>query len=47
VWHFAAFKSKQRRMRRWHADPNTPQVLLFTDPAEVDRWLATLPLPRR
>lgn len=50
VWHFRAFKRKQRRMREWHADPDLPPVLLFRSHRAVDAWLhqfsATRPPPR-
>ncbi|MFI7072959.1 adenylate kinase [Micromonospora sediminicola] len=43
VWHVAAFGRARRRMRAWHADPAGPPVLLFRDPAALDRWVADLP----
>lgn len=44
-WHFQSFPRKRSRMRRWHADPAAPPVLLFHHPREVDEWLRTLPAP--
>lgn len=41
--HFRSYKRKQRRMRRWHADPAAPPTVLLRTPAEVERWLAGLP----
>ena len=43
VWHFRSFARKRERMRRWHADPSGPPVLLFRSPASVHRWLGALP----
>ncbi|MGX6603033.1 adenylate kinase [Micromonosporaceae bacterium Da 78-11] len=44
LWlHFRSFKRKQRRMRRWHTDPDFPDTVLLHSPAEVERWLASLP----
>ncbi|KWV31183.1 P-loop NTPase family protein [Micromonospora rifamycinica] len=43
VWHVGAFARARRRMRAWQADPTAPPVLLFRSPAELDRWVATLP----
>ncbi|MEV8510005.1 adenylate kinase [Actinoplanes sp. NPDC051475] len=42
LWHFSSFARKRARMRRWHADPGRPEVLLFRRPAEVEAWLRTL-----
>jgi hypothetical protein len=42
IWHFKSFKRKRARMRRWHADPAMPPVVLLRSPAEVRRWLASL-----
>ncbi|SDS27710.1 Adenylate kinase [Microlunatus soli] len=38
-WHFHSFAKKRRRLRQWAADPDGPQVLLFSRPAQVERWL--------
>jgi adenylate kinase family enzyme len=43
VWHFRSFRRKRQRMRRWHADPAGPPILLFRSPAAVTRWLEALP----
>ncbi|MFF5173222.1 adenylate kinase [Micromonospora sp. NPDC000089] len=43
LWHVTAFGRARRRMRAWQADPAGPPVLLFRTPAELERWLATLP----
>ena len=43
VWHFRSFARKRARMRRWHADPSGPQVVLFRSPGAVRRWLEALP----
>jgi adenylate kinase family enzyme len=43
VWHFRSFARKRRRMRAWHADPAMPPVVLLRSPAEIERWLASLP----
>lgn len=44
-WHFRSWARKRRRMRGWQeaqrAGDGGPQVLLFTRPAELERWLAT------
>jgi adenylate kinase family enzyme len=44
-WHFKSFKRKRQRMRAWHAAPapGFPEVVLLRTPAEVRRWLASLP----
>jgi adenylate kinase family enzyme len=42
AWHFRSFSRKRTRMRAWEADPGLPQVLRFTQPAQVQRWLRTL-----
>lgn len=44
--HFRSYKRKQRRMRRWHTDPDAPPTILLRTPAEVERWLAALPVTR-
>jgi hypothetical protein len=46
-WHFSSFKRKQVRMRKWHADPAGPRVLLFRSPGAVDGWLRESPPPSR
>jgi adenylate kinase family enzyme len=43
VWHFRSFSRKRRRMRAWYADPAMPTVVLLRSPAEIDRWLRSLP----
>ncbi len=43
VWHFKSFARKRDRMRRWHADPSGPPILLFRSPGAVSRWLKALP----
>jgi adenylate kinase family enzyme len=43
VWHFRSFARKRRRMRAWQVDPAMPTVVLLRSPAEIDRWLASLP----
>ncbi|WP_435208967.1 adenylate kinase [Micromonospora sp. bgisy143] len=43
LWHLTAFGRARRRMRAWQADPAGPPVLLFTHPAALDDWLASLP----
>ncbi|MBQ1064099.1 MULTISPECIES: P-loop NTPase family protein [Micromonospora] len=40
VWHVTGFGRARRRLRAWAADPAGPPVLLFTDPAALDDWLA-------
>jgi adenylate kinase family enzyme len=45
AWHVRSFARKRRRMRAWHADPSMPPVVLLRTPAEVEGWLAALPLP--
>jgi hypothetical protein len=34
-------------MRAWHADPAAPPTVLLRTPAEVERWLAALPISGR
>jgi adenylate kinase family enzyme len=46
-WHFRSFKRKQRRMRLWHADPDVPETVLLRSPAEVEHWMAALPVAER
>jgi adenylate kinase family enzyme len=41
-WHFKSFRRKRARMRAWEVDPNTPAVVRFTRPRQVERWLADL-----
>ncbi|MGM1028668.1 MAG: adenylate kinase [Actinomycetota bacterium] len=41
-WHFRSWRSKRERMRRWHADPSAPPVLLLARPVDADRLLAAL-----
>ncbi|GAA3595632.1 adenylate kinase [Agrococcus terreus] len=43
LWHFRSWRSKRERMRRWHADPDAPPVLLLPRPADADALLAALP----
>ena len=45
--HFRSYKRKQQRMHRWHADPAAPPTVLLHTPAEVERWLADLPISGR
>lgn len=40
-WHFRSFAKKRRRLRAWAADPDGPPVLLFSRPAQAERWLRT------
>lgn len=42
VWHFRTWRAKRDRMRRWHADPAAPPVLLLSRPADADRLLREL-----
>ena len=42
LFHTQSFPRKSARMRRWQADPNVPETVLLTSPAEVERWLANL-----
>jgi len=42
VWHFRSFKRKQRRMRRWHVDPDFPETILIRSPRELESWVASL-----
>jgi adenylate kinase family enzyme len=41
AWHFQSFARKRRRMRGWATDSDGPEVMLFSRPRDVDRWLAT------
>ncbi|WP_404311878.1 adenylate kinase [Agrococcus terreus] len=43
AWHFRSWRSKRERMRRWHADPAAPPVLLLPRPADAEALLAALP----
>ncbi len=47
AWHFRSFARKRDRMRRWHADPSGPPILLLQSPRAVSRWLDTLPTSPR
>jgi adenylate kinase family enzyme len=40
AWHFKSFGRKRTRMRAWAADPEGPAVLLFSQPSQIERWLA-------
>lgn len=40
-WHFRSFAKKRRRLRGWAADPDGPPMLVFSRPAQVERWLQT------
>ncbi|MDZ5662743.1 adenylate kinase [Nocardioides sp. S-58] len=42
VWHFRSFARKRARMRAWAADPEGPEVLLFSHPRELAAWMAEL-----
>ena len=42
IWHFRSFKRKRNRMRAWETDPRLPQVVRFTRPRQVERWIRTL-----
>lgn len=44
VWHFKSFSRKRERIRAWEADPTGPEVIRFTSPRQVQRWLATQPV---
>jgi adenylate kinase family enzyme len=41
-WHFRSFRRKRERILAWQADPAMPDVLRFTRPRELDRWIAGL-----
>jgi adenylate kinase family enzyme len=43
VWHFKSFSRKRGRIQAWEADPTGPEVIRFTSPRQVQRWLATQP----
>lgn len=42
VWHTRSFARKRSRMRAWAADPDGPEVLLFTRPRDLEAWLRSL-----
>ena len=42
AWHFKSFRRKRERIMKWASQPEGPEVLRFTKPNEVERWLATL-----
>jgi adenylate kinase family enzyme len=42
AWHFQSFARKRARMRSWAGSPEGPDVLLFTHPRDLEKWLATL-----
>ncbi|MCW2844501.1 MAG: hypothetical protein JWN22_2417 [Nocardioides sp.] len=42
VWHFGSFRRKRERMRAWAADPGGREVILFTRPRDLARWIAGL-----
>lgn len=42
VWHTRSFARKRRRMRAWAADPDGPEVLLFSRPRHLEAWLTSL-----
>lgn len=42
VWHFRSFARKRERMRRWAADPEGPDVQLFTRPRDLEELLHSL-----
>ncbi len=41
VWHFKSFDRKRRWIRSWEADREGPELVRFTSPREVERWLAS------
>ncbi len=41
-WHFQSFAGKRAQIRRWAADPDGPQVIVFRRPADAERWLREL-----
>lgn len=41
-WHFRSFAGKRRRIRGWAADPDGPRVIVFSRPADAERWLRGL-----
>jgi adenylate kinase family enzyme len=45
AWHFHSFRPKHERMHAWAAEPDGPEVLLFTRPRDLDAWLRTLAPP--
>jgi adenylate kinase family enzyme len=47
VWHFRSWRAKRERMRRWHADPSAPPVLLLARPSDATELLASLPADAR
>ena len=42
AWHFQSFTRKRRQIAAWTADPSGPELLRFTRPRELERWLSTL-----
>jgi adenylate kinase family enzyme len=42
-FHFASFRRKRDRMRRWASSPGFPETVLLRSPAEVERWFNALP----
>jgi adenylate kinase family enzyme len=42
VWHFSSFRRKHERMRAWAADPAGPEVILFSRPRDLERWIDAL-----
>ncbi|WAC66591.1 adenylate kinase [Agrococcus sp. SL85] len=47
AWHVRSWRSKRERMRRWHADPAAPPVLLLPRPADARALLDALPAGSR
>lgn len=41
-WHFRSFTRKRQVMRKLHADPGLPAVILFRRPRDLEAWLAGL-----
>ena len=42
VWHFRSWKRKRAIMRALAADADAPPTLLFTRPAQLQRWIDSL-----
>ncbi|WP_413316798.1 adenylate kinase [Agrococcus sp. 1P02AA] len=41
-WHIRSWRSKRERIRRWHADPAAPPVLVLARPRDADALLSQL-----
>lgn len=39
LWHFLSFGRKRTRMHAWAKSPDAPPILLFTNAADLERWL--------